>query len=226
MTDDNLTSVPPAPPVAANSFARDPIVPSRSLELDRHVYAPSRGTAVLDWVAFALAFLVAPLGIVAGVVAVILGHRSRGWASGLAKAAIGIGVVLSVALGGGYALLSNVQQKQAAHDAVIASSAKWCSQLRSTPGVLQSPTYDWPSEQNTVALSIVAMQQYVDHWAQLTKVAPAGIRSGTSSIEKSAAGITSNVTTSRVLDDSANQSTMARTVSASGVAAWVAQYCK
>lgn len=181
---------------------------------------------MLDWVAFVLAFLVAPLGVVTGVVAVILGHRSNGWSSGIAKAAIGIGVVMSVALGGGYALFADVQHKQAAHDAVIASSARWCSELRATPGVLQSPTYDWPSEQNTVALSIVAMQGYVDHWALLEKVAPAGISAGTASIEKSAAGITSNVATSRVLDDSANQSTMARTVAASGVAAWVSQYCK
>ncbi|HEY4270120.1 MAG TPA: hypothetical protein VGM94_18200 [Galbitalea sp.] len=225
MTDDNLTSVPPPAP-ADNSFASRPMVPTRSLAPERHVHARSRGTAVLDWVAFVLAFLVAPLGVVTGVVAVILGHRSNGWSSGIAKAAIGIGVVMSVALGGGYALFADVQHKQAAHDAVIASSARWCSELRATPGVLQSPTYDWPSEQNTVALSIVAMQGYVDHWALLEKVAPAGISAGTASIEKSAAGITSNVATSRVLDDSANQSTMARTVAASGVAAWVSQYCK
>jgi hypothetical protein len=225
VTDDNLTSVPPAPPVADNGFAYEPIA-SRSLALERHVYAPSRGTAVLDWVAFVLAFLVAPLGVIAGVVAVILGHRSNGWASGIAKAAIGIGVVVSVALGGGYALLANVQEKQAAHDAVIASSAKWCSQLRSTPGVLQSPTFDWPSEQSTISLSIVAMQQYVDHWAQLRKVAPDGIKAGTASIEKSASGIAAGVTSSRALDDSANQSRMASTVSGSGVAAWVSQYCK
>jgi hypothetical protein len=226
VSDENLTSVPPAPPAADNVFAREPMVASRSLALERRVYAPSRGTAVTDWVAFVLAFLVAPLGVVAGIVAVILGHRTNGWASGVAKAAIGIGVVVSVALGGGYALLSNVQQQQAAHDAVIASSARWCSELRSSSGVLQSPTYGWPSEQNTVALSIVSMQQYVNHWALLEKVAPAGIRSGTASIEKSAADITSNVASSRVLDDSANQSTMAATVSASGVAAWVSQYCK
>jgi len=236
--DIDTASAPPPPafPAALPALRVDDVPqgtaassspqPQTVLALERRVQAPVRGTGPLDWIAFVLAFLVAPVGVVVAIVALVLGYRARGWVSGIAKAAVAIAVVLSVALGGGYALFANVQQKQAAHDAVIASSARWCGELRATPGVLQSPTYDWPTGAETVSASMDGMQKYVDTWTALDKVAPAGIEKGTASIATAAKGIIANVSSSHVLDDAANQSTMAQAVAASGVSAWVSEYCK
>lgn len=199
--------------------------PGRNLALERHVQKPARGTGALDWVAFVLAFLVAPLGILVAIAALVVSSRRNGWTSGIAKAAIAIGVVLTVVLAGGYALLSNVQQKQASRDAVVASSQPFCHALSATPGVLQSPTYGWPAVQDTIADSITAMQQYEDTWTGLARIAPAGIRSGAAGIAKAARLVIANVTSSRVLDDSANVSQVQQAVSASGVSTWVSSYC-
>jgi hypothetical protein len=182
-------------------------------------------TGVLDWIAFALAFVAPPVGLLAAIAALVVGSRRNGWTTGIAKAAVAIGVVLTVVLIGGLVLLNNVQQKQAAFDAIVASSRPFCTQLRSDPATLQSPTYGWPSVQGTVQQSLPAMQKYEDSWTALVKIAPAGIRVGAQSIATAAQGIITTVKTSGVLDDENDVSQIQQAVSNSGISTWVAQYC-
>jgi hypothetical protein len=238
---DLVLSAPPAPgdrdteldgtpgtlsfPAATGVTPQDAAPATRTLDLERRTHGPVRSTGVLDWVAFVLAFLVAPLGILTGIAALVVSSRRNGWTSGIARAAVAIGVVVSVVLGGGVFLLSNVQQQQAAHDAIVASSKSYCGQLKSTPGMLQSPTYDWPSVQSTIADSIVAMQTYEDSWTSLAKSAPVGVKVGTQGIATAAGAIIASVTNSRVLDDDSNVLQIQQAVSNSGIAAWVSAYC-
>ncbi len=91
--------------------------------------------------------------------------------------------------------------------------------------MLQSPTYDWPSVQSTIADSIVAMQAYEDTWTSLAKSAPAGVKVGTQGIATAAGAIIASVTNSRVLDDDSDVVQIQQAVSSSGIAAWVSAYC-
>jgi hypothetical protein len=173
-----------------------------------------------------LAFLVAPLGLLAGIAAVLLGTRNNGFASGIAKAAIAIGAVLTLVLGVGGIGLNNLAQRQAAHDAVVASSVKWCAQLKSNPATLSSDTFGWPPLASTIPASITSMQTFENYWVDLVKVAPTGIRSDTQQVATSAQSIINSVQSTRVLDDANDVSAMQSVVAASGIPAWVNEYCK
>jgi hypothetical protein len=218
-----------APPAAVEfPFGTSPtpsVTGSRSLELERRSRKRVRSTGVLDWVAFVLAFIAPPLGVLVAIASLIVSYRIKGWTAGIAKAALAIGVVFTVVLAGGLFLLNNVNQRQGAHDAIVASSRQYCSELRSVPGRLQSPTYGWPAVQDTVQDSLTAMQKYEDTWKALVAVAPDGIRTGTQQVDTAAQSIIANVTSSRVLDDPGNVAQMQQAVSTSGIANWVAGYC-
>jgi hypothetical protein len=212
-------------PAVTEFEAHEAIPGARALSLERHAHAPVRSTGILDWVALALAILVAPVGILVAIAALVVSSRKNGWTSSVAKAAVAVGVVVSVVLAGGIFLLANVQQQQAAHDAIVASSKQYCAQVQSTPGMLQNPTYDWPSDQSTIAASILAMQKYERTWTSLAQSAPAGIKAGTEGIATAAKSIIANVSSSRVLDDGSNVPLIQQAVSNSGISAWVSAYC-
>jgi hypothetical protein len=182
-------------------------------------------TRVLDWVAFVLAFVAPPVGLLAAIAALVVGSRRNGWTTGIARAAVAIGVVLTVVLIGGLVLLNNIQQKQAAFDAIVASSRPFCTQLRADPATLQSPTYGWPSVEGTVPQSVAAMQTYEAKWTALAKAAPPGIRPGAQRVATAAQSIITTVDSSGVLDDENDVSQMQQAVSGSGIASWVSQYC-
>jgi hypothetical protein len=196
------------------------------LGLERHQPAARSGNSPLDWASFVLAFVAPPIGLVAGIIALIVGSRTRGFTAGIAKVAVAIAIVLSIALTVGYVVVSKINSDQAAHDAIAASSQAWCTKLKSNPATLASNTYGWPSPGNTIPASITSMQSYVDYWASLEKIAPAGIKSGTTQIESSAKSIADAVQKTQTLDDASNVSTMQAAVANSGVSQWVTQYCK
>ncbi|HEY2643354.1 MAG TPA: hypothetical protein VGI56_06365 [Galbitalea sp.] len=197
-----------------------------TLALTRRVQQRRARTSPLDWAAFVLAILVAPLGLLAGIAAVLLGTRNNGFASGIAKAAIAIGAVLTLVLGVGGIGLTNLAQRQAAHDAVVASSAKWCAQLKSNPATLSSSTFGWPPQGSTIPASITAMGTYENYWVALAKIAPAGILADTQQVATSAKSIVDSVQSTQVLDDANDVSAMQSVVAASGIPAWVNEYCK
>jgi hypothetical protein len=209
-----------APPASPSAFG------AGGLGLERHQTAARPGNSPLDWASLVLAFVAPPIGLIAGIVALVLGSRTRGFAASIAKAAVAIAVVLSIALTVGYVVVSKINSDQAAHDAVAASSTAWCTKLASNPATLASNTYGWPSPGNTIPDSITSMQSYVDNWASLEKIAPEGIKSGTTKIESAAKSILTAVQNTQTLDDASDVSTMQAAVANSGVPQWVTEYCK
>jgi hypothetical protein len=226
------TGEPPSPPApdgaprAAGTAAGVPGSGPATLALSRRVSARRARTSPFDWIAFVLAFVVAPLGLITGIGAIVVGIRSNGFASNIAKAAVTIGAVLTVVLGIGLIGLSNLAAQQAAHDAVAASSVKWCTQLKSNPATLASNTFGWPAPASTIPASITAMQTYENYWVALVKIAPSGIRPDTQQVATSAQSIISGVQSTQTLDDSSDISTMQSVVAASGIPSWVSEYCK
>lgn len=196
-----------------------------TLALDRRPRQKQRSTGMLDWVAFVLAFLAPPVGFLTGIAAVVVGERDRGWSTGIAKAAIGVGLALSLVLAGGGLVLSRNAGDAAAHQAIVAESAKWCSAIEKDPAMLRSDTFDWPAISGSIASSLPAMQAYTEFWSNLVKIAPAGIRADTQRVASAASRITVGVTTSRVLDDASNVAQMQQVVGSSSIVNWASEYC-
>lgn len=211
-----------APPHDLQPTAQ-PLASTFALERRPRVRQKARG--VLDWVAFVLAFLLPPLGVLAAVAAIIVGIRGRGWAAGISKAAVAVGLVLSLALAGGGVVLARNANTAAAHAAIVTSSAKWCAAIQKDPATLASATYGWPRVGGTIATSLPAMKVFTARWGELVKIAPGGIKAETQKILSASTAITTSVETSRVLDDSANVARMQQAVSSSGIPAWVAEFC-
>jgi hypothetical protein len=181
-------------------------------------------TGVVDWVALALAVVAPPVGILAAIAAIVLGVRKNGFPATVAKVAVVVGAVLTVALLVAVFVFSAAQKQKAAHDAIVASSAQFCTQLEAS-GRLSSPTYGFPSSEDTIPDSIAAIQKYEDFWTGLAKVAPKGIRAGTKLMATTAGGILTTVSSSRVVDDANNASVTQQAVADSGINAWVSSYC-
>jgi hypothetical protein len=223
----------PVPQARAFSFAAEPLAPSTfgggvgasALALERHGDRARSGNGPLDWAAFILAFLAPPVGLILGVAAVISGPRTKGYATGIAKAAIGIGAALSVVLGVGLVVVTKISTDNAAHAAIVASSSAWCTKLRADPATLTSDTFGWPAPGDTIPASIAAIKGYEAKWDALVKVAPRGIRSDTQKVLSTARSIGSSVQSTQTLNDANNVAQLQNVVAVSGIKGWVSAYC-
>ena len=229
-------AVPEAPPVAAPPIAQAPVAPPAAfssvtatgpsaLILERRHTQPRSGNGPLDWIAFVLAFLAPPIGLLAGIGAVIADSRTKGYAAGIAKAAIAIGAALSILLGVAFVVLSKINNDQAAHASIVASSRAWCTKLESNPATLSSDTFGWPSPGDTVPSSITAMKAYEAYWEGLAKLAPAGIRVDTLKVADTAKSIVGAAQSTQTLNDAGNIAQLQNVVATSGIHAWVSNYC-
>ncbi|MCW2547211.1 MAG: hypothetical protein JWN96_1671 [Mycobacterium sp.] len=214
---------PPAP-AAPSSFSSQSAVGAFALE--RHQSHPRSGNGTLDWVAFALAFLAPPIGLLVGIGAVVSDSRGKGYVASVAKAAIGVGAGLSLVLGVVVVVVGKIDSDHAAHDAIVASSRTYCSKLESNPATLASNTFGWPAPGDTIAASIQPIKAYDSTWKSLISVAPQGIRVDTKKVEAAAAGILASVQSTQTLDDASNVSQMQDVVAATGIRAWVSTYCQ
>jgi hypothetical protein len=213
-----------ARPFAASSFAgADGAGP---LTLERYQPARRSGNGPLDWLAFILAFLAPPIGLLLGIVTLVIDSRTKGFTAGITKAAVAIAIVLSVGLTVGFVVVSKLDADQAQHSAIAASSVTWCTKLQANPATLASDTYGWPSPGNTIPASIRSMKTYETFWQSAAAVAPSGIKAGTKSIATNAKSILDSVRSTQTLDDSSDISRMQSVVAASGIQTWVSQYCK
>jgi hypothetical protein len=173
-----------------------------------------------------LAILLPPLGLLTGIIAAILSAQRRGWVIGMLRAAIAIGVILSVIAGiGGYIGFTALQQQQA-HDRTAAASAAFCSTIKADPPMIHPPTFGWPAVATTISDSLAAMTAYQAKWTALAKASPPGIRSEVIKIATAATQIINSVTVGRTVDDAANIAVMTSAASASGVPGWYAEYCE
>ena len=224
---------PSSTQAGAFSFADQPLAPSSfadtagpsAFTLERHNNGARSGNGPLDWIAFVLAFLAPPIGLLLGIGAVISDWRSKGYAAGIAKAAIGIGAALSLVLGVAFVVVTKINSDQAAHAAIVASSSAWCTKLKSDPATLSSDTLGWPSPGATIPASITAMQSYQTYWDGLAKLAPAGIRTDTQKVADTAKSIVATVQSSQTLNDAGNVAQMHNVVARSGIHDWVSNYC-
>jgi hypothetical protein len=177
-------------------------------------------------IGLALAVLVAPIGLVVGVVAAVRSAQRRGWVIGLVRASIAIAAVLSVAIGiAGYYEYTQLKLQQA-HDEIAASSATFCSTIKANPSMAQLPTFGWPAVAASIPDSLKAMQAYEDRWTKLAAASPAGIKPGVARVAAQAKKIVDAVTVARTIDDPANVAAISAVASSSGVPEWYAEYCK
>jgi hypothetical protein len=232
---------PPAPsltPVPSSSgdafsFSSEPLAPSTfgsgsgssNLALERRTSAVQSGNGPLDWVAFILAFLAPPIGLLLGIGAVVSGSRTKGYATSIAKAAIGIGAGLSLVLGVVFVVVTKIDNDQAAHAAIVASSASWCAKVTSNPATLTSDTFGWPAPGDTIPKSIAAIKAYESTWEGIAKLAPPGIRADSQKVADTAKSIAATVQSTQTLNDAGNVAQMQNVVATSGIHSWVSNYC-
>jgi hypothetical protein len=217
-------SPPGVAPLVPSSFAGQ--TGAGAFALERHESRSRSGNGTLDWVAFALAFLVPPVGLLVGIGAVVSDSRSKGYVASIAKAAIGIGAGLSLVLGVVFVVVGRIDSDHASHDAIVASSRTYCTKLEANPATLASDTFGWPAQGNTIPASIKAIKSYDSTWKSLVRVAPAGIRDDTRKVEAAAAGILASVQSTQTMDDASNVSQMQDVVAATGIRTWVSTYCQ
>lgn len=215
----------PADPAAAASAASAPIVfgggsddiPEDDAELARSTLAERIGLI--------LAILIAPLGLILGIVCAVGSARRRGWVVGIVKATIAIGAIMTVVLAIGGSFAYNQYQQQQRHDAIAAESAAFCSALTADPGMYRPPTFGWPAVAASIPDTLAAMQAFEDRWVELEKVSPAGIKADVAKVAAAAKQIIDSVTVARTVDDASNIAVLTSVASASGVPAWHSEYC-
>jgi hypothetical protein len=198
---------------------------AQALALERHVHETRPAASPLDWGALVLAIILPPIGLITAIAAAFLGARNRGFATTVAKAAIGIGAALTVVAIVAAVIGVSLANQQAKHNAIAASSVAFCTKLKANPATLQSPTFGWPAPGDTIPDTITSMQAYEANWASIEAVAPAGIRPGAQKVVAAAQSIISSVQSSQVFDDSNDIAAMTQAASASGIQAWVTDYC-
>jgi hypothetical protein len=223
----------PEAPTGGFLFSSEPLAPSTfgsgfgssNLALERRTSAVRSGNGPLDWVAFVLAFLAPPVGLLVGIGAVISGSRTKGYATSIAKAAIGIGAALSLVLGVALVVVAKVDNDRAVHAAIVASSVSWCAKVKSNPATLTSGTFGWPAPGDTIPKSIAAIKTYESTWESIAKVAPSGIRADSQKVADTAKSIEATVQSTLTLDDAGNVAQMQNVVATSGINSWVSNYC-
>jgi hypothetical protein len=182
-------------------------------------------STVAEKIGLVLAVLVAPIGLLVGIVAAVRSAQRRGWVIGIVRASIAIAAVLTVAIGiGGYYEYTQLKQQQA-HDQIAASSAAFCATIKANPSMAQLPTFGWPAVAGSIPDSLKAMQAYEDRWKKLAAQSPAGIKPGVSRVAASAKKIIDAVTAARTVDDASNVALMSSVASSSGVPGWYSEYC-
>ncbi len=206
--------------------AGDGRVPAAGTRRSRERAKPERVPgAALDWIALGLAIVLPPLGLLAGLVAVVAGSRSRGWASEVAKAATAIAIVLSIVTAGGLVAIVGASDVDAQFDGTVASSREFCGVLDTAPGILASSTFKWPAPGATVTDSIEIMVAYEAFWLELETAAPEGIAGEAAAVAAAARSIITAVESSRIIDRDDDLEVMASVAAGSRIPGWAKQYC-
>jgi hypothetical protein len=228
-----------AAPVAALDFAALLTTPTTSPDPSSPSSVPLVGTGVPipdepdiarstvgERVILVLAVLIPPLGLIAALIGSLVSVRRRGWVVGVLKAALTIGIVLTVVVGVlGYVGYSLLRQQQA-HDQTVAQSAAFCATIKANPTMVQLPDFGWPAVADSIPDSLTAMQAYEGRWTKLAAVSPDGVRREATTVAAAAQRIIDGVKLARTINDASNIAVMSQIASASGVPAWHANYCK
>ena len=195
------------------------------LNLGIQVPAAVSRRSPLDGIALALALLVAPLGLLLGIVAAALGVRRLGYASGLAKAAIVVALVLSLVLAGGGVAYSFVARSQAYEAALRTESQPMCRLISAEPGVLADPAFGWPALDSTIPAYADAVARYAKWWQQLSAAAPAAVKKQVQALATVAARSQERMAVSKVVERDQDYADLQKAAAASTLPAWVKTYC-
>jgi hypothetical protein len=215
-----------ATPIDAGDASSAPAAPQRFGSTPTDDDEPDLARSTLgEWIGLVLAILVAPIGLIAGIVLAALSARRRGWVVGIVRATIAIGVVLTVVFAiGGYFGYSQFKLQQE-HDNTVLASAAFCATLKANPSMDQLPTFGWPAVAASIPDTLKTMQVYEDRWTKLAKVSPPGIEPDVNRVAIEAKKIIDSVTVARTVDDASNVAVMSSIASASGMPAWHSEYC-
>jgi len=183
-----------------------------------------RGT-VLDWISLVLAVVAPPLGLLLNIVSRVTTRRRHGWTTTVAKVATVLSIVFTLLLGAGAFAYSVVAERDAAAAQVIADAQPLCAEIATTPGVLDSAAYGWPTEVAAIPLTLEAMRAYQLRWQQLADLAPDSARTNLQAIADQAQTLVVSVESSHAIDRNGNLATMSSVTGASGLPGWVERHC-
>lgn len=182
-------------------------------------------TTLGERIAFALAFLVPPAGLIASIVAAVQSSRVRGWVHRFVRAALVISVIMTVVAGFAGAYLYKVVDDARKHDALAAASTQFCATIAEHPDMISPPSFGFPGPGASIPDTITAIQEYVDRWDALTAVSPSGIRPDVKRVADAARGILETVTQSRLVDNEGNVAVMSSVAQNTNVVGWAEEYC-
>lgn len=182
-------------------------------------------TTVGEKVAFALAFVVPPAGLIASIVAAAQSARRRGWVHGFVRAGLVISVVTTIiaGIGGGFAYKAFDDAQK--HDALEAASAQFCATVAEQPDMITPPTLGFPGPGASIQETVDSIQAFIDKWDALAAVSPSGIRPGVARVSNVAGEILDSIEKIRLVDNEANIANMTAVAQSSGVIEWHDEYC-
>jgi hypothetical protein len=183
-------------------------------------------TTVGEKVAFALAFLVPPAGLIASIVAAVQSSRERGWVHGFVRAALVIALVMTVVAGFAGAFFYKQLEDARKHDVLVASSAQFCATIADRPDMIEPPAFGFPAPAATIADTLTAIQEYVDRWNALAAVSPSGIRPDVTRVADSASDILDKITTTRIVNNDENVAVMSSVAESTNLVGWADAYCE
>lgn len=178
-----------------------------------------------DWTSLVLAVVAPPIGLALSIVVRVVSWRRTGWTSAVARTATVLGAVFTILVIIGGVILSEIAGDAAAEAKIASDSAPLCAALAETPGVLEAPAFGWPTEQGTLAETLVAMKAYQERWRSLADIAPAGINPGVTAVANAATTLVTSVETNRSIDRAGNLAQMSVVTASSGVPAFTGKYC-
>lgn len=180
---------------------------------------------LIDGVALVLAIVIAPLGLIVGVIAAVLGIRRQAYVSGLARAAIVISIVMSVILAGGGVAYSFVARAQAHEAALRSSSSALCATVAASPGRLADPAFGWPALTSTIPDYVRDVEAYAAWWTKLAAIAPAPVRAQVTALSKVATASSTRMSLSKVVEHDQDYADMQKAAAVSTLPTWVNTYC-
>jgi hypothetical protein len=182
-------------------------------------------TTTGERIAFVLAFLVPPAGLITSIVAAVQSSRERGWVHGFVRAALVISLVMTVVAGFAGAFFYKQLEDARKHDALVASSTQFCATIADRPEMIEPPAFGFPAPAATIADTLAAIQEYVDRWNALAAVSPSGIRPDVSRVADSASGILDTISDTRIVNNDENVAVMSSVAESTNIVGWAETYC-
>jgi hypothetical protein len=182
-------------------------------------------TTTGEKVAFVLAFLVPPAGLIASIVAAAQSARRRGWVHGFVKAALVISIVATIAAGIGGAFAYKAFDDAQKHAALEAASGQFCATVAEQPDMITPPTFGFPGPGASIPETVESIQAFIDRFDALADVSPSGIRPDVTRVADVARELLATIEDTRLVDNEQNVAAMTTVAESTGIVAWADEYC-